>query len=422
MADFIEQTVAVLTLYTFVYPLVMSYVWMAGAIAFYWRFERNDSLLDTAPPATDVVVSILVPCHNEEKNVEEVVRQLLKSDYPEFEVIAINDGSLDRTADLLDALAATDARLRVVHLARNQGKAVALETAAKVARGEILIGIDGDALLEADAVRWLVRHFEDDPKLGAVTGNPRIRTRSTTLGRIQVGEFSSIVGLIKRAQHFYGYLFTVSGVIVAFRRSAIAQVGYWSHDMLTDDIDISWKLQTAGWRIRYEPNARVWILMPETLAGLWRQRLRWAMGGVQVIGKFRWIVTKPEQRRLWPIFLEYAASLVWAHLMVLSLLLSALGHFIELPSYIRVGSLVPGWTATLIASTCLMQFVLSLALDSRYDVRLFRYFAWMIWYPIAYWMINMLTSVWAVPQVLLRPQGQRAIWVSPDRGLQERSG
>jgi biofilm PGA synthesis N-glycosyltransferase PgaC len=79
--------------------------------------------------------------------------------------------------------------------------------------------------------------------------NPRIRTRSTLIGRIQVGEFSSIIGLIKRTQRIYGRVFTVSGVIAAFRRQALADVGYWSPDMITEDIDISWKLQLRHWDI-----------------------------------------------------------------------------------------------------------------------------------------------------------------------------
>ena len=87
------------------------------------------------------------------------------------------------------------------------------------------------------------------PHVGAVTGNPRIRTRSTLIGRIQVGEFSSIIGLIKRTQRIYGRVFTVSGVIAAFRRRALADVGYWSPDMITEDIDISWKLQLRHWDI-----------------------------------------------------------------------------------------------------------------------------------------------------------------------------
>jgi poly-beta-1,6-N-acetyl-D-glucosamine synthase len=203
-------------------------------------------------------------------------------------------------------------------------------------------------------------------------------------------------------------------VVVAFRRSALRAIGYWSHDMLTEDIDVSWKLQTAGWLLRYEPNARVWILMPETLRGLWKQRLRWSMGGIQVMRKYGWIMTRSAQRRMWPIYLEYMTSVLWAYLMAASLLLTALGTVFDLP--IAVGSFIPGWTGMLIASTCLIQFTLSLCLDSRYDIHLFKYFLWMIWYPIAYWMLSMLTTIWAVPCVLLRPSGQRAVWVSPDRG------
>ncbi len=64
--------------------------------------------------------------------------------------------------------------------------------------------------------------------------------------------------MIKRAQRTFGRLFTVSGVITAFRKSAVHQVDYWSPNMLTEDIDITWKLQRAGWDIRFEPNALVW--------------------------------------------------------------------------------------------------------------------------------------------------------------------
>ena len=101
-------------------------------------------------------------------------------------------------------------------------------------QAEILVGIDGDARLDPWCLHWLVRHF-DEPEVGAVTGNPRVRTRSTLLGRIQVGEFSSIVGLIKRAQRSIGLIFTVSGVIAAFRRSALFEAGFWSPDKLTED-------------------------------------------------------------------------------------------------------------------------------------------------------------------------------------------
>ena len=164
---------------------------------------------------------MLIPCFNEGAHVEETLSYALALDYPQFEVIAINDGSRDDTGAILDALVTKHPRLRVVHLAHNQGKAMALQAGALLARHEILIGIDGDALLDRHSAHWLVRHFVENADIAAVTGNPRIRNRSTLLGRVQIGEFSSIVGMIKRAQRKFGSLFTVSGVITAFRRSAV---------------------------------------------------------------------------------------------------------------------------------------------------------------------------------------------------------
>lgn len=124
-----------------------------------------------------------------------------------------------------------------------------------------------------------------------------------------MGEFSSTVGLIKRCQQVFGRLFTVSGVIALFRKSALEEVGYWSVDMLTEDIDISWKLQTHGWEIRYEPRALTWILTPETLVGLYRQRLRWSKGGVQTVFKYFPAMFTPRNRMMLPLFCEYVVSI-----------------------------------------------------------------------------------------------------------------
>ena len=208
-----------------------------------------------------------MPCYNEADNGEDTLLAALNQNYPHIEVIAINDGSSDGTAQMLNRLAAQHERLRVVHLAQNQGKAMALRMGALAARSEYLVCIDGDAMLDPDAAAYLVAPLIDNPRVGAVTGNPRIRTRSTLIGRIQVGEFSSIIGLIKRTQRVYGQVFTVSGVVAAFRRTALDRVSYWSLDMITEDIDISWKLQRDHWSIFYEPRGLCWILMPRRCAG-----------------------------------------------------------------------------------------------------------------------------------------------------------
>ncbi len=405
--------------FVFYYPLFMSFLWMTGAWLFWWRYERGEPPYDRPRPLPDTPpVSVLIPSYNEGENAEETVSHALALDYPEFEVIAINDGSTDDTGEVLERLAARHPRLRVVHLAENQGKAMGLQTGALLAKHEVLICIDGDALLDKHAAHWLVRHFVESPEVAAVTGNPRIRNRSTLLGRVQVGEFSSIVGTIKRAQRVFGRIFTVSGVITAFRRSAVHQVGYWSADMLTEDIDITWKLQRAGWDVRFEPNALVWILMPETLRGLWKQRLRWAMGGAQVLLKNIDALRVPAQRYMWPLLLEMCVSVAWSYAMLLLGVLWLLG--LALPAGtvpVAVSPLSPQGSGVILGATCLIQFAFSMWLDRRHDRGLGRNLFWMIWYPIVFWVINCAATVAAYPKVLARSRGKRARWISPDRGF-----
>lgn len=403
--------------YAFYYPLFMAYLWMVGALHYYRHYERRDPPLHQ-PPALDYPpLTVVVPCFNEEDHVRETLRHALALDYPEFEVIAVNDGSRDRTGAILEQLAAQQPRLRVVHQARNQGKAVALNTALLLARHEYLLCIDGDALLDPHAGRWLMRHFQMGARVGAVTGNPRIRNRSTVLGRLQVGEFSAIIGLIKRAQRTYGRLFTASGVITLFRRSAVHQVGGWSGDMLTEDIDISWKLQLQHWDVRFEPRALVWILMPETLAGLWKQRLRWAQGGVQVLLRYAGSLQSWRQRRMWPVYVEYVLSVLWSYLMCFVIAYWLAG--LLLPQWVDpiASPLVPHWHGLVLGTTCLLQFAVSKTLDRRYDRQLLRNYLWMIWYPLAFWLLNVATTVVALPRALARRRGKRARWVSPDRGV-----
>ena len=402
----------------FYYPLFMAWTWITGGIYYYFHWERDDPPVDAPPDLPSCPgASLVVPCHNEGANVRETLAWLLAQDYPDFEVIAVNDGSRDETGAILDEVAAREERLRVIHLVENQGKAMGLRYAALAARYEFLICIDGDTLLDPHATRWMMRHFLNGPRVGAVTGNPRIRTRSTLLGRIQVGEFSSIIGLIKRTQRIYGQVFTVSGVVAAFRKSALLRVGFWSVDMVTEDIDISWKLQADHWAIRFEPNALCWILMPETIRGLWRQRLRWAQGGCEVLLKYWRTLLRWRRRRMWPVFVEYVSSVLWAYVMAGLILGWAVG--LVLPFGLELPAPFPGWHGVVLGSTCLLQFFVSMRIDGRYEQGLARYYYWIIWYPLVYWTLNMMTTVVAVPKVLFRPRGRRATWVSPDRGYQD---
>ena len=414
-------TISALGVFVMGYPIMMSVVWVTGGLYSFMRRERGGAPVEQPPPFPDEPppVSILIPCHNEGVNARETIEAALEQVYPGgLEVIAINDGSTDDTAAVLDDLATRYPWLRVVHLETNQGKAIALRMGALAARTEYLVCVDGDALLDEYAAHWMVWHLESGPRVGAVTGNPRIRNRSTLLGRLQVGEFSSIIGMIKRAQRTYGRIFTVSGVIVGFRRTALHQIGYWSETIITEDIDISWRLQMNHWDVRYEPRALCSILMPETLRGLWKQRLRWAKGGAQTAIAHSSGLRMWRRRRMWPVLAEYLVSVTWAFTVAVLGLLVGVGLLLPLPAWAEVDILHPSWATLLLATVCLGQFAASMAIDRRYEPGVGRTYYWIIWYPVAYWMLSLCTTLVAVPATIFGQRDARAIWVSPDRGVQ----
>jgi poly-beta-1,6-N-acetyl-D-glucosamine synthase len=403
-------------IFVFLYPITMSFVWMIGTLLYHFLRDRRTAGAPEPGPGAPLV-SVLVPCHNEESCIEETIAYLSLQTYPNFEVIAIDDASTDRTGEILKSLKSSTPNLRIVTLRQNQGKGTGLTMAALHARGEILVCIDADALLDKDAIRWFCWHFSASPRVGAITGNPKVRNRTTVLGKIQVGEYSTIIGMIKRAQRILGKIYTVSGVVVAFRKKALLEVGFWSNNMVTEDIDVSWKLQLAHWDIRYEPRVLCWILVPETFKGLFRQRLRWAQGGSEVLLKYAKDVFLWKNRRIWLLYFDYLMSVLWCYCVVITWIAVMARTLTPGLGLAALRGLLPDWYGVLLALVCLMQMTVGLLIDYRYDETVFKIVPWIIWYPAAYWAISCVVTIIAFPKALFRPRNALAVWKSPDRGL-----
>jgi len=118
-----------------------------------------------------------------------------------------------------------------------------------------------------------------------------------------------------------------------------------------------------------------------------------------------------------PVYIEYFTSVLWAYTMATVIALWLLGQLLPLPPALHVDTLLPSWSGLVIGTTCLLQFAVSMLLDARHEQRFARHYYWMIWYPLAYWLLNVCTTIVAVPKVILRGR-RRARWISPDRGLQ----
>lgn len=124
--------------FVFYYPFFMSYLWMIGGVVHYFLLEEGRVLSKRKIAASGFPkVSIVVPCFNEEANARSVIEHLNAMDYPNYDIIAVNDGSKDRTGEILNQLAVEIPRLLVIHHARNEGKAVGLTTAATMSNASI---------------------------------------------------------------------------------------------------------------------------------------------------------------------------------------------------------------------------------------------------------------------------------------------
>ncbi|GAA0522491.1 glycosyltransferase [Saccharopolyspora thermophila] len=238
----------------------------------------------TAPWQISQRIGVIVPAYNEEAGIANTVRSIRASDHP-VEVIVVDDGSTDRTAEIVERMQRRFPRVRLVRQ-QNAGKAAALNTGLAAANSELVVMVDGDTVLEPEAVGRLVAHFTD-ATVGAVAGNVKVGNRGRLLGRWQHVEYVVGFNLDRRLYDVLHCTPTVPGALGAFRRSAIQQAGGVSDDTLAEDTDLTMALERDGWRVAYEERALSWTEAPATFGQLWKQRYRWCYGTLQAVRKHR---------------------------------------------------------------------------------------------------------------------------------------
>lgn len=391
------------------YPVFSAIVWLITSTIYYFMKEKisEERQADVyALPDPPPMVSILIPAYCEEKVIRNTVEAALKVDYPRFEVVVVDDGSPDGTAAKV-APYAEAGRVRLIRKTVNEGKALALNDALSCLNGDIVLTIDADAVVDPQILRHFVPHFSS-ARVAAVTGNPRVANRKTLLSKIQLIEFTSIVGLLRRAQRVWGRIQTVSGVVVAFRKKALFDIGLFDPSMATEDIDASWRLQKRFWDIRYEPRALVWMQVPETFRGLWKQRKRWAVGLGQVLKRHAGILVRKKNMRQWPVAYESILSILWSFCFVILTSMWIFSYSIGIPP---VGAHpIPNFWGMLIATTCIVQLATGVLLDRYYDRSIIPYALVAVLYPLIYWALTSLIAFLYTPVGFLRPRPDVTLW------------
>jgi biofilm PGA synthesis N-glycosyltransferase PgaC len=309
--------VSMVILFGFLVLLILRY------IALLW-FSFLNHLDDDEPDDVSLpLVTILVPAYNEGAVIQGSIRSLLELDYPRYEVLVIDDGSSDDTAEKARAYEGDHGRALVrVISKRNGGKALALNTGIEAAQGGFILCMDGDSALHKDTLRLMIRHM-GDRRVGAVAGSVKVVNRTNILSTLQALEYVEGLNMVRQAQGFFRLVNIIPGPIGMFRRTALAEVGGYDHDTFAEDCDLTLKLLLRGWQVKYEPGAIAYTEAPEKLLDLLKQRYRWTRGILQAISKHKLRLVRPDQGfgiffTLWYMIFEgimWPSMNVFAHVL-----------------------------------------------------------------------------------------------------------
>ena len=268
----------------------------------------------------DRFVTVMIPAYNEEAVIERSIRTVLASTDVRIEIIVIDDGSKDRTSEIVATAFADEPRVRLLTL-ENGGKARALNRGLELATGEIVIALDADTQFEPATIARLARWF-GDPKLGAVAGNAKVGNRVNLVTKWQALEYITAQNLERRALASLNAMTVVPGAVGAWRLAAIKSVGGYPDDTLAEDQDLTIAIQRAGWRVHYDQFAVAWTESPENFKGLAKQRYRWAYGTLQCLWKHGSIIGRGKPRGLAWVGLPQA--------IVFQIVLAAISPIIDL--------------------------------------------------------------------------------------------
>jgi cellulose synthase/poly-beta-1,6-N-acetylglucosamine synthase-like glycosyltransferase/spore germination protein YaaH/peptidoglycan/xylan/chitin deacetylase (PgdA/CDA1 family) len=253
---------------------------IVGALAVYQKLAIKPPPL---PEDFRPRVTVLIPAYNEEAVIVRTVNSVLASDWPNLDVMIVDDGSKDGThAELLRSYG-DDPRVKILHQS-NCGKPAAMNLGLSQITADITVGVDADTRIHPAAIRNLVRHFID-PRLAAVAGNAKVGNRHNMLTRWQALEYITSQNLERRAFDVLNCITVVPGALGAWRTSVVRECGGYSHDTVAEDADLTLSILRRGYRIAYDEDAVAWTEAPERWGDLLRQRFRWTFGTLQTVWK-----------------------------------------------------------------------------------------------------------------------------------------
>lgn len=292
-------------------------------------------------------VSIMVPAHNEESVISNTIETILNLDYPNFEIIAIDDRSTDNTASVLKDLEKKYPN-KVIAFIRPKdafpGKSAVLNDALEFAKGEAILVFDADATMEPNFLTNLV--YELEPKdVGAVQARKVVRNKDVNLlTRCQNNEMTMDTYLQVSRDSVKGAV-ELRGNGELIKRTALEDIGGWNNYTITDDLDMSTRLHIKGWDVRFCHDTVVYEEGIMYLFPLYRQRRRWLEGTIRRYLEYFWdiLTSKKMSMRVRLDMIAYISEFIMPAWFIIELGILLIKIIVkDAPPHILMSSIIMG--------------------------------------------------------------------------------
>ena len=236
--------------------------------------NKNSNKLDSFP-----IVSIVIPAYNEENSILETIGSVLKLNYPrgKLEIIVVNDGSTDSTRAKVEAFIKKGKSVILINQ-KNHGKAAALNKGLKRAKGDFFVCLDADSVVTPEALNQLLPYF-DNPKVALALPLMKAKKPSNLLQKVQFREYLINI-FLKKLMGYLDCIHVAPGPFSVYRKSVLEKVGGFDVGNITEDLEMTLRIQKHNYKIVQDMHAEVFTSTPKNLRSYYKQRSRWNRGGI----------------------------------------------------------------------------------------------------------------------------------------------
>lgn len=250
-------------------------------------FQKYPSYIDKFRPS----VAVIIPAFNEEKVIRKTIESILRSNYDNFEIIFVDDGSTDGTLNVVNYFFSDNSKVKI-YTKTNGGKWSALNFGIEKTRAQILVTLDADTIFRPSTIERLIPYFSD-MRVAAVAGNTKVGNRNNLLTRWQALEYITSQNLDRRAFDVINCITVVPGSVGAWKRKAVLEAGGFSDRTLAEDADLTFSIIRLGYKVDFQARAIAYTEAPENVKDFMKQRFRWMLGTFQAAWKHRDALFRP---------------------------------------------------------------------------------------------------------------------------------